>query len=167
MPSMNSLMHTLTEWGYQGTALPISQRPEQTTTSLDQSTGTAVEATQSARIEISSLGRALSTQSTQTQTARNNEDIESSNLPDEIKRVLEMIRELKAQLQEQQKEMARILADGSLNETEKKNRLEQAQTMINGLSSALMSASGLLGKLMQEQNLDQEQAMQVMTLMAK
>lgn len=129
--------------------------------------GTFAELSPTGRIEISGAGRALSAQSTQQGSESRYEDIESSNLPDEIKRVLEMIRDIKAQLQEQQKQMAQIMADNSLDEATKKSRLDQVQAMINGLSSALMSATGVLGKLMQEQNLDQEQAMQVMTLMSK
>ncbi|WP_369959419.1 hypothetical protein [Pseudomonas benzenivorans] len=113
----------------------------------------------SVRVSLSELGRARSAQ------AQRNSDIEESNLPDSIKQLLKLIRELKAQIAAKQAELAALMADSGLDA---EVRLRQAQTFqseLTSLNAALVSANANLLEAMSELGLDDAQ-LQAATLLA-
>lgn len=110
------------------------------------------------RVTLSEQGRAAS------QAARNNDDIDESDLPDTIKDLLKRIRELKAQLAERQAELRAVMTDGSLDDEARQIKADALRTEIASLSGALTGANAQLIKAMREQGLSNEQLQRVATL---
>ena len=110
------------------------------------------------RVTLSEQGRAAS------QAARNNDDIDESDLPDTIKDLLKRIRELKAQLAERQAELRAVMTDGSLDDEARQIKADALRTEIASLSGAPTGANAPLIKAMREQGLSNEQLQRVATL---
>jgi Sec-independent protein translocase protein TatA len=110
------------------------------------------------RISLSELGRNLSAK------AGKNQDIDDSGLPDSIKQLLKMIRELKAQIAEKQAQIEALMSDQSLDAEAKRQQLEGLQTELASLNSALASANANLIKLMRDNGLSDEQMMTAASL---
>ncbi|WP_457787174.1 hypothetical protein [Pseudomonas sp. PL-6] len=110
------------------------------------------------RISLSELGRSLSAK------AGKNQDIDDSGLPDSIKQLLKMIRELKAQIAEKQAQIEALMSDQSLDAEAKRQQLEGLQTELASLNSALASANANLIKLMRDNGLSDEQMMTAASL---
>lgn len=109
-------------------------------------------------VDISPLGRSLAAQSSQ--RTDKNADIDNSDLPDAIKTLLKMIRELRAALEKKMQELREVQADMSLTPEQKKERMQMIQTEISGISSALVGATQNLNKLINGDTLTDDQKMQ-------
>lgn len=102
----------------------------------------------------------------QARASQKNQDIDDSDLPDTIKDLLKMIRELKAQLQERTQALQRLMADTSLSDEERSQQAQQLQAEVTTLSGALATAMGQLTKAIKEVNLSDAQAGEVAKLLA-
>lgn len=109
-------------------------------------------------VDISPLGRNLAAQSSQ--RTDKNADIDNSDLPDAVKTLLKMIRELRAALEKKMQELREVQADMSLTPAQKKERMQMIQTEISGLSSALVGATQNLNQLLNGETLTDDQKMQ-------
>lgn len=93
----------------------------------------------------------------QAQSAQKNDEIDDSDLPDPVKKLLKMIRELQAQLQEKTQELQKLMAKTHLSEEERSQQAQQLQAQVSSLSSALATAMGQLMKLLKEAELTHTQ----------
>ncbi|XLX42306.1 hypothetical protein ACK25U_10000 [Ectopseudomonas mendocina] len=110
------------------------------------------------RVSLSELGKSMSAKPDK------NEDIDKSELPQAIKDLLKMIRELRAQIAEKQAQIDAIMSDQSLDAEAKRQQVEGLQTELASLNSALTAANANLVKLMRENGLSSEQMQAATTL---
>lgn len=110
------------------------------------------------RVSLSELGKSMSAKPDK------NEDIDKSELPQAIKDLLKMIRELRAQIAEKQAQIDAIMSDQSLDTEAKRQQVEGLQTELASLNSALTAANANLVKLMRENGLSSEQMQAATTL---
>ncbi len=96
-----------------------------------------------------------------------NADIDESNLSDEIKQLLKMIRELKAQLAEKTAELQALMAQGDMEDDAQKAKVQALQTEVSSIGSALSTANAQLVKVMRDQKLTGEESATVAALLAK
>ncbi|ABR88617.1 Uncharacterized conserved protein [Janthinobacterium sp. Marseille] len=150
------------------TALPATAQAEEgiATQAGSESSGETNQKPASTRVTLSSLGQALAAKRQAAMQPVRNQDIDSSNVPDNIKDLLKRIRELKEQIAEQQQKLNAIMANQRLSPEEKQKQLLQVQSTISALNGALTSALGQMNKLMREQDLTQDQQMAVASLLA-
>lgn len=113
------------------------------------------------RVTLSELGQARSA------SAQKHNDIDDSELPQTIKQILKMIRELKAQIAAKQAELKALLADSSLDAQARRVQAEAIQGELSSLNGALASANANLIQIMREQGLSSEQMQLVATLAMK
>ncbi|UII74386.1 hypothetical protein LVW35_21165 [Pseudomonas sp. HN11] len=101
------------------------------------------------------------------QAARNdaNKDIDDSDLKDNIKQLLKMIRELKKQLEDKMAELAAAMADTSMTPEARQARIAGLQSDVTSLQGALATTQTQLAKAMKDE--PPEAQMDVMSLMAK
>lgn len=102
----------------------------------------------------------------QAQAASPNQDIDDSDLPDTIKDLLKMIREIKAQLLERTQALQQLMTDSKLSDEERNLQAQQLQTEINGLNTALNTALAQLLKTLKMAGLSQAQSSQAAALAA-
>ncbi|SDG83614.1 hypothetical protein SAMN05216588_101128 [Pseudomonas flavescens] len=93
-------------------------------------------------------------------------DIDDSNLPDVVKQILKMIRQLKAQLAEKMAELQAMMTDQSLAPEARQAQAQALQTEVGSISSALSGANAQLAKVMREQGVSSEQGAAVAALMS-
>ena len=93
-----------------------------------------------------------------------NDDIEGSGLPDQVQKILKMIREIKKQIAEKQAQLQQVMANSSLNPEQAKAQAAGLQAAIAGLSAALLNANASLVKAMKD--LSGEDALKATSLMA-
>ena len=115
----------------------------------------------SLRVSLSELGKARSA------AAEKNRDIDESSLPDVLKDILKMIRELKAQIEAKKAELKEAMQDQSLDPDAKRIKIEALQGELASLQGALSSANATLIKTMREQNLSDQQMQEVASLVMK
>lgn len=89
------------------------------------------------------------------------DDIENSGLPDEVQRILKMIRDLKEKLKVEQEKLQQIMNDASLSDEARQLKAAQSQAMINALSGALADANQMLAKVTKDLNLSKEDLVKV------
>ncbi|WP_312479027.1 hypothetical protein [Stutzerimonas nitrititolerans] len=111
------------------------------------------------RVSLSELGRSLSAK-----TEKKNQDIDESGLPDSIKQLLKMIRELKAQIAAKEAELKALMADQNLAQEARQVQLEALQSELAMLNGAWASANANLIKQLQKQGLSDEQMLTATTL---
>lgn len=111
------------------------------------------------RVSLSELGRSLFAK-----TEKKNQDIDESGLPDSIKQLLKMIRELKAQIAAKEAELKALMADQNLDPEARQAQLEALQSELAMLNGAWASANANLIKQLQEQGLSDEQMLTATTL---
>ena len=99
------------------------------------------------------------------ESTRDNRDIDKSSLPDNIKQILKMIRELRAQLAEKQAELQALMADQSLSEEERMQKAQGLQGEISTLNGAISTANGELIKAIHDANMTPDQLQEMSTLM--
>lgn len=109
-------------------------------------------------VSISPLGRSLSTQNSQ--RLDNNAGINNSDLPDAVKALLKMIAELRAALAKKLQELREVQADKNLTPAQRKERTQQIQTVISGLSGALVGATQNLVQALRGDTLTDDQKLQ-------
>ncbi|ASV40084.1 hypothetical protein CI807_29060 [Pseudomonas sp. NS1(2017)] len=99
--------------------------------------------------------------------ARNdrNKDIDSSNLKDNAKQLLKMIRELKKQIADKQAELAALNSDTSMTPEQRKARMDNLRSALATLQSSLSMAHTQLGKAMKGESAESQ--MEAMSLAAK
>ncbi|WP_070887095.1 hypothetical protein [Pseudomonas argentinensis] len=114
------------------------------------------------KVSLSDVGLARSREA-----ENKNADIDESNLPDEVKRLLKMIRELKAQLAEKMADLQALMAQGDREDEAQQARVRALQTEVGSISGALSTANAQLVKVMRDQKLNSEQSATVASLMAK
>lgn len=110
------------------------------------------------RLSLSQAGSAQSSQ------ASKNQDIDDSNLPDNIKQTLKMIRQLRAELAAKQAELDAILAKPPSNDSQREADAVSAE--IASLHGAISSANASLVSLMRKQDLSSEQLLSIATFIA-
>lgn len=115
----------------------------------------------SLRVSLSELGKARSA------AAQKNRDIDESSLPDVLKDLLKMIRELKAQIEAKKAELKEVMSDQSLDPETKRMKIEALQGELASLQGALSSANATLIKTMREQDLSDQQMQEVASLVMK
>ncbi|WP_241802040.1 hypothetical protein [Pseudomonas corrugata] len=151
-------------------ALPlstISVEPKKTTDEVAQapanksSTGTQVEGV---KVSLSGVGLQKSAND---RAANANKDIEESGLPDQVQKILKMIRELKQKIAEKQSEMQALMADQSMSPEAKQVKVGALQATLSTLTASLMTASASLDKLSKNGTLSAAQAQQVVKLAMK
>ncbi len=118
-------------------------------------------------IDISALGRTLASQMKTSQSDGKHSDINDSDLPAEVQRLLKLIRELKQQLQEQQQQLMEVMTDTALDEEARKLALAGIQASIGTLSGALMNAYNALIQLFKDLDMSSEQITQATALIMK
>lgn len=118
------------------------------------------DATASFRASISDLGRTMSKAASGSVATRNRyQDIDDSDLPETVKHLLRMIRDLRERLAELARELQAIQADESLDPETRRTRLLSLRAQMSALNGALMSATQKLASLMRDMRLDQAQQM--------
>lgn len=97
--------------------------------------------------------------------AKDDDDINKSSLPDNIKQALKMLRELKAQLAEKQAELQAMMADQSLSEEERMQQAQGIQSEIASLNGAIATVNGSLIQAIKEAGLSPDQLTELTGLM--
>lgn len=111
------------------------------------------------RVSLSELGTSLSAK-----TGEKNRDIDESGLPDSVKQLLKMIRELKAQIAAKEAELKALMADRNLDPEARQVKMEALQSELAMLNGAWASANANLIQQMREQGLSDEQMLTATTL---
>lgn len=93
-----------------------------------------------------------------------NSDIDESDLPANIKQLLKMIRELKAQLAQKMAQLQAIMQSDMDDET-RQTSAQALQTEVSSISGALSTANAELVKAIRDQKLTSEQSSTVASLM--
>lgn len=112
-------------------------------------------------VNISTLGRSLAVQSSQ--RADKNVNTNNKDLPEAIKAMLTMIRELHTAQESKLQELREIQADKSLTPAQSKERTQKVQTMILGLGHSLINATQSLSQSLSGDTLTDDQKMQAAT----
>lgn len=94
-----------------------------------------------------------------------NKDIDDSNLKDNIKQLLKMIRDLRKQLAEKMAQLSATMNDTALSPEARQAKVAGLQGDIASIQSGLMTAQGQLAKSMKDES--PEANMQAMALLAK
>jgi hypothetical protein len=150
MPSLLPDVPTLGSYAAQGrpsTAIPTSVEQGKLQSS-------SVPAGGGITISLSATGRSLSGS-----PARKNQDIDDSDLPAAIKETLKRIRELRMAMQEKIRELNEAMADRSLTDEQRRQRVEGLQVEVAALISALALANNALLKLLDDPGLGSDQKM--------
>lgn len=98
-------------------------------------------------------------------TEGKNSDIDESGLPDNVKQLLKMIRELKAQLAQKMAELQALMAQSDLDDETRQARAQALQTEVGSISGALTTATGELARVMRDQKLSSDQSATVGALL--
>ena len=113
----------------------------------------------SIHVDLSPLGIQKS------KNADRDKDIEESELPDNVKRSLKMIRDQQEKLEEMQQELQKLMSDNSIPSDEKQQKMKFLQAEISSLSRTITDAKSNLIKAMQDQGLTDQQMQTAMALM--
>lgn len=119
------------------------------------------DAPASSRASISDLGRAMSELPFRnaSNVSSRYQDIDDSDLPDKIKHLLRMIRDLREKLAELARDLQAVQADEDMAPEAKRARLRQIQAQMGMLHTSLVSATQKLSSLVREMKLDKAQQM--------
>lgn len=111
------------------------------------------------RVTLSELGKSKS------EASQKNQDIDDSNLPDLIKQMLKLIRDLKLQIDQKMLELQAVSGDKGMTSDEQQLRMQALQSELATLNGALSSAYGSLTKAMRDMQLssaDMQTAMELL-----
>lgn len=125
----------------------------------DSSKGESALDLEGIRVTLSELGKSKSAAS------QKNQDIDDSNLPDLIKQMLKLIRDLKLQIDQKMLELQAVSADKGMTSDEQQLRMQALQSELATLNGALSSAYGSLTKAMRDMQLssaDMQTAMELL-----
>ncbi|MBD9425691.1 hypothetical protein IB232_10205 [Pseudomonas sp. PDM15] len=109
------------------------------------------------RVTLSELGKVRA-------AAAKNNDIDEADLPDNIKEILKMIRELRQQIAEKQAELQALMADSGMDAEAKQMRLEMLRGELASLQGALSTAQASLVEALKDKRLSNDQRMQATSL---
>ncbi|WP_027910380.1 hypothetical protein [Pseudomonas sp. URMO17WK12:I4] len=143
-------------------AAPVAAAPAETAETSAVAPAEEKSAEPGVKVSLSAVGLARSKEA-----ENKNSDIDESNLPDEIKQLLKMIRELKAQLAQKMAELQALMAQGDMEDDAQQAKVRALQTEVGSLNGALSSANAQLVKVMRDQKLTSEQSASVGALLAK
>lgn len=110
-------------------------------------------------VDISPLGLQKS------KNAGRDEDIDESELPDDVKNSLKAIRNQQEELEEKREELQKLMNNNSMPAEEKEQEIKQLQAEIGNLVRAVADAKTQLLSSMQEQGLSDQQIQKAMMLM--
>ncbi|HCS08160.1 hypothetical protein CJF40_16035 [Pseudomonas lundensis] len=94
-----------------------------------------------------------------------NSDIEDSGLPDNIQKLLKMIRDVKKQIAEKQQQLQQVLTNSSLSPEQAKAQASALQGEISSLTASLITLNASLAKAMKDMSSDD--ALKAASLAAK
>ncbi|OZY31168.1 hypothetical protein CJF36_18425 [Pseudomonas lundensis] len=94
-----------------------------------------------------------------------NSDIEDSGLPDNIQKLLKMIRDVKKQIAEKQQQLQQVLTNSSLGPEQAKAQASALQGEISSLTASLITLNASLAKAMKDMSSDD--ALKAASLAAK
>ncbi|WP_426126376.1 hypothetical protein [Pseudomonas sp. DWP1b1] len=94
-----------------------------------------------------------------------NQDIDDSNLKDNIKQILKMIRELKKQIADKMAEISAAMADSSMTPEQRQIKVGNLQATVSALQGGLATAQTQLAKALKDES--PEAQMQAMGLASK
>ena len=151
MPSLIPDIPALKPYIAQGGGMPTDTPTDMEQGSLKPG---AMPAIGGINISLSATGRSLSGSS-----AEKNKDIDDSDLPAAIKETLKRIRELRMAMQEKIQELNKTMADRSLTDEQRRQRVESLQVEVAALISALALANNALLKLLNDPGLSSDQKM--------
>lgn len=143
-------------------AAPVAAAPAEMAEPSASASAEEKSAEPGVKVSLSAVGLARSKEA-----ENKNADIDESNLPDEIKQLLKMIRELKAQLAQKMAELQALMAEGDMEDDAQQAKVRALQTEVGSLNGALSSANAQLVKVMRDQKLTSEQSASVGALLAK
>lgn len=112
-------------------------------------------------LDLSAAGKAMAAGAgaASAKKANPNADIDEADLPDQIKKLLKRIREIREQLRQKQAELQKVVNDTGMQPEKRKMRIALLEGEIMTLTSALMLTSEKLARMISEMKLSQEQAM--------
>lgn len=119
----------------------------------------------SSREIAASVKVSLSERAAQTQQGSRNRDIDDSDLPEIIKRLLKHIRELKQQISEVQQQINDLARQQNLSDDERSAMMDGLRSQLASLSGALSTAYASLAKAMKQQALSDEQRTTMLQLL--
>lgn len=126
----------------------------------------ASEAVPSSNREIAeSVKVSLSERAEKAQQSSSNQDIDDSDLPEIIKRLLKHIRELKQQIAEVQQQINDLARQQNLSDDERSVLMDGLRSQLASLSGALSTAYASLAKAMKQQTLSDEQRTTMLKLL--
>ncbi|MCU1762461.1 hypothetical protein NTD84_22425 [Pseudomonas sp. 14P_8.1_Bac3] len=96
-----------------------------------------------------------------------NKDIEESNLPENIKQILIMLRRIQQQVAEKRARMQAVMADKRLSVEERRAKLIALQAAVDALNGGLITANMALSKATTQSNLTPEQVLKTASLAMK
>ncbi|EGM76728.1 hypothetical protein Rhein_3195 [Rheinheimera sp. A13L] len=120
---------------------------------------TGIKAEVGIHVDISPLGLQKSN------NAGRDEDIDESELPDDVKNSLKAIRNQQEELEEKREELQKLMNNNSMPAEEKEQKMKQLQAEIGNLVRAVADAKSQLLSSMQEQGLSDQQIQKAMMLM--
>jgi Sec-independent protein translocase protein TatA len=109
------------------------------------------------RVTLSELGKVRA-------AAAKNNDIDEADLPDNIKEILKMIRELRQQIAEKQAELQALMAEAGMDPQLKQMRVEALRGELASLQGALSTAQASLVDALKDKRLSDDQRMQATSL---
>lgn len=115
-------------------------------------------------VKVSLSGAGLQKSSS---AAGDDSDIEESGLPENIQKLLKMIRKLQQQIAEKLAQLQAAMADKRLSPDEVKARIGSLQTALAALNSGLLTANASLAKAMRDAGLSPEQVVKASALLMK
>ena len=109
------------------------------------------------RVTLSELGKVRA-------AAAKNSDIDEADLPDNIKEILKMIRELRQQIAEKQAELQALMAEAGMDPQVRQMRVEALRGELASLQGALSTAQASLVDALKDKRLSDDQRMQAASL---
>lgn len=94
-----------------------------------------------------------------------NSDIDDSGLPDQVQKLLKIIREIKKQLAEKQAQLQQVMTNSSLSPEQARAQASGLQMQVAALAASLLSATASLSQAMKD--LSSEDAVKAAVLFAK
>ena len=107
----------------------------------------------------------LSERAEKAEQSSRNQDIDDSDLPEVIKRLLKHIRDLKQQIAEVQQQISELARQQDLSDEERSLLMDGLRSQLASLSSALSTAYASLTKATKQQALNDEQRSSMLKLL--
>lgn len=132
----------------QSGASPASQVPAVEAASVEPKSASQ----EGVKVALSPEGKALAAKH-----GSKNADIDSSNLPDGVKKILKVIREIQEKIQKKMEELDKVMRDQSLSDKERESKAQSIQGELAALTSQLSSSTNDLRRVENELKLSTEQ----------